>query len=248
MFLSLIMISALGCTSVLCGVQSGGLFVSTSALCRPLSYSTCPIDTPGVELPDTSVLTPQPVPLSDIPKGAFDGLILYMKCRSSFVNHEYTNSGIETGYIGKFRGKKIFFETGHIVEATDGSFNYLFLRTDTSRVDSFDICLIQYTEKDTVLIKRIDSNGVFQFDSSLTQKDFPSLLQILVYSDDVAAGYMGLNEERDQRIYFRGNELLIQHWKRYHTNAELVRDSYLYDGNRFRFHKSKIVKEVDYYK
>jgi hypothetical protein len=201
---------------------------------------------PSISLPDTTVKT-SPEGISDSPFKTVDFPGLYYRCRSSFINHEYPNSFIHWGYIGKFRGKKIFFETWHMIEASDGSANYLLLRTDTSKIDSIDICVINYNDKDTIMLRSIDSNGVFHFDSTLMQKDFPSLLQVLIYSDDVPQNYAGLNVVNDQRIYFRRDKLFIQHWKRYQTGAELVLDSYKYDSNRFRFQKSKLLKEVDYY-
>jgi hypothetical protein len=205
---------------------------------------TFPIDIPIVIM-DTAPSPPEPVPDSGLASEPYDERQFYAMSRASIMNNEYQTSGIEVGYVGKFRGKKIFFETGHIVEAVVGNFNYLLLRTDTNSVDSFDICFVQ--DEDTILMRRLDSIGVFRFDSTLKEKDFPSLFQILIYHDDIPNNYRGLNTEKDERIYFHGNKLFIQHWKRYHTGAEFVRDTYQYDGNRFKFQKSKLLQEVDYF-
>lgn len=170
------------------------------------------------------------------------------QCRSDLGSND--ESFIQKGFIGKFQGKSLFYEVWFVNGDAGTVSNYIILRTDTTQLDSFDICLPRaetgsYPKKDTVIFKRAAWNAAFYYDSTLNEDNIPTLFQILNYGEYGYQNYYRLNIEKDQRIYLKGNTLYIQHWvcPRYDV-ALLCLDSYRFNGRKFIFNSLKIRKRV----
>jgi hypothetical protein len=152
------------------------------------------------------------------------------QCRSDV---ESDNGSIEVGYVGKFRGQKLYYEVWNIPNAAGVSADYVLLRTDTVWNDSFDLCLpsAEQSEPQPVRpqVKRLDSNGIYALDARLLETDLPTVYQILIEGEYGYQNYGSLNKSKDQRIYVRGNSLYIKHWEspRY-DDATLVLDRYVW--------------------
>jgi hypothetical protein len=171
------------------------------------------------------------------------------QCRSDlkYSGNQFL-SPIQLGYIGKFKEKKLYFEVWELEGSTGTASNYILLRTDTTALDSFDICLPKAGEAnngDTVIFKKADVNGTFYYDSTLSENNFPTLFQILLYGKYGYQDYYDLNKDKDQKIYLKGNSLYIKHWDspRY-DDALLLLDRYDYNGRRFKKRTTKILKRI----
>jgi hypothetical protein len=171
------------------------------------------------------------------------------QCRSDlqYSGNQFL-SPIQHGYIGKFQDKRLFFEVWEIEGSVGTASNYILLRTDTTDLDSFDICLPKAGEannRDTVLFKNAAFNGAFYYDSTLTENNFPTLFQILLYGDYGYQNYYDLNKDNDQKMYLKGNSLFIKHWDspRY-DDALLLLDRYDYNGKRFKKRSTKTLKRI----
>src|SRR5438045_1791389 len=114
---------------------------------------------------------------------------LSLQCRSDILLNSGENPGqhIEKGFIGIFHGRRIFYEVWFVDGPVGTEANYILLRTDTTALDSFDICLPQVPERednfkrDTAVFMKADWNGAFYYDSSLNENNFPTLFQVLEY-------------------------------------------------------------------
>lgn len=180
--------------------------------------------------------------------GAVEREEIAWQCRSDLLG-AFSEHRMEQGYIGVFRGQKLYYEVWDVYGAAGTSSNYILLRTDTVWNDTFDICLPQADvsdERDTVLIERWDSNETYRPAPSLRLRDVPSVLQVLLkYPKYGYQNYSSLNQDKEQRIYIKGNSLFIQHWDspRYDdATLQLERYDYSESKERFLFKSVKVLK------
>jgi hypothetical protein len=167
--------------------------------------------------------------------------------RSELTGSSYEHS-IEHGYIGLFRGQKLYYEHWSVYHNAGTSCDYMLLRTDTVWNDTFDICLPQAYEgsqRDTVLIEKWDTTDSYRPAPGLPARDVPSVFQVLRYGDYGYQNYSGLNQDKEQRIYIKGNSLYIQHWDspRYDdATLELERYDYSETQKKFVYKSTKVLK------
>jgi hypothetical protein len=169
------------------------------------------------------------------------------QCRSELVGDSYEHS-ITQGFVGVFRGLKLYYEVWDVYGPSGTSSSYVLLRTDTAWNDTFDICMPQPTEassrRDTLLVERLDSTDSYR-PTNLNVRDVPGMFQVLRYGEYGYQNYSELNQDKDQRIYINGSSLYIQHWDspRYDdATLELERYNYSETRKMFVYKSTKVLK------
>jgi hypothetical protein len=181
----------------------------------------------------------------------------YSVCYSDFHFRDYENinenGSIKQGLAGIYRGQKYYYEIWRLPNGLAMNINYLFLRTDTTTIDTLDFCFVSLPVPDNipwdsvVFHKLNKKTNEWIVDSSMTVQKFPNNFQPLIFS---LIGYQNLYDiykegQDNPKIYFKGDNLYIKFWDtpRY-GDHRLLLWIYKNDRERFRFEKETVLKTL----
>ncbi|MFN8416754.1 MAG: hypothetical protein U0U66_10520 [Cytophagaceae bacterium] len=170
----------------------------------------------------------------------------YRVCYSNFpegLEEELVSgSNREKGFVGIFKGQKIFYEFWSFPNGNYLNVNYLFLRTDTSKIDNFDFCLPEEDlDNSNIVCKRLDSiNEEWKIAPTLTIDKIPTFIQPLIIALNGWQKLSGLNgsDKDSPKISINDDKLFLQYWDFDQENAWLIKQTYNHNGQKFTIYKT----------
>lgn len=149
------------------------------------------------------------------------------------------NRKSEKGYIGQINGIKLFYEVWNVNSVQGMHYTSLFLRTDTSGLDSIDFCFDMEHQTDSIYITKLSSDTTFEF-VTLDSKQIPSLFQTLIRAEYTIDHYYSFNNSHSsQKILIENDRLYLiyVHSPRF-EKAYLMKKIYNFANGQFKLIKT----------